>query len=94
VQRINWGITYWAPLGFCSEPATDNREKSRIGFSRDKNFWKIFERTKCGPEGEGREAWNNNAKIAKFWFKKIQNISLCKLNKFFTFAFFAAKAFV
>jgi hypothetical protein len=33
-------------------------------FSRDKNFWKIFERTKCGPEGEGQEARNNNAKDA------------------------------
>jgi len=34
-------------------------------FVRDKNFWKIFERTKCGPEGEGQEARNNNANDAK-----------------------------
>jgi len=29
---------------------------------RDKNFWKIFERTKCGPKGEGQEARNKNAR--------------------------------
>jgi len=34
-------------------------------FVRDKNFWKIFERTKCGPKGEGQEARNKNAKDAK-----------------------------
>ena len=31
---------------------------------RDKNFWKIFERTKCGPKGEGQDARNKNAKNA------------------------------
>ena len=33
-------------------------------FVRDKNFWKIFERTKCGPKGEGQEARNKNAQDA------------------------------
>jgi hypothetical protein len=31
---------------------------------RDKNFWKIFERTKCGPKGEGQEARNKDANYA------------------------------
>jgi len=31
---------------------------------RDKNFWKIFERTKCGPKGEGHEARNKDANNA------------------------------
>ena len=33
-------------------------------FVRDKNFWKIFERTKYGPKGEGQEARNKNANNA------------------------------
>ena len=31
---------------------------------RDKIFWKNFERTKCGPKGEGQDAWNKNANNA------------------------------
>jgi len=34
-------------------------------FVHDKNFWKIFERTKCGPKGEGQEARNKNANRTK-----------------------------
>mgnify|MGYP001823515568 CR=1 FL=1 len=36
----------------------------RVLMVRDKNFWKIFERTKCGPKGEGQEARNKNANNA------------------------------
>ena len=56
---------------------------------RDKNFWKIIERTKCGPKGGGQEARNKNAKDAKS--AKLFSYVFALFALFALFAFFADK---
>jgi hypothetical protein len=53
---------------------------------RDKNFWKIFERVKCGPKCEWREARNKNANNASKIKTQLKSLTL-----FASFAFFADK---